>query len=91
MMSSGREKLLSVFGNGKISDSCCVTNENKHKPQANDKGVRNDACDRVCPHQSLHVIHGSQMVPDHGGRHLPANVLTELVSNADHVEVTVHT
>lgn len=25
MMSSGREKLFSLFGNGRISDSCCVT------------------------------------------------------------------
>jgi len=47
-------------------------------------------CVCVCPHQSLHVVHGPQVVPDDGGGDLPADVLAELVSDADHVEVAVH-
>lgn len=44
----------------------------------------------TCPHQSLHVVHGPQVVPDDRGRHLASNILAEFVSNTDHVEVAVH-
>ena len=42
-------------------------------------------------HQCLHVIHGAQVVPDDLGWDLPTDVLAELVSDTDHVEVPVHT
>jgi len=88
MMSTGREKLFSVLGNGRISDSCCVSHKQlRHTPTASEATQTCTVC--ACPHQGLHVIHGSQVVPDNGGRHLPADVLAELISDADHVEVSV--
>lgn len=42
-------------------------------------------------HKSLHVIHGAQMVPNHFGRNLPSDVLTELISDTNHVEMAIHT
>lgn len=92
MMSSGREKLFSLFGNGRISDSCCVTEKWQSQwwwPRSA-RHVTNTQHVCVRPHQRLHVVHRSQVVPDDGGGDLPSNVLTELVSDADHVEVTVH-
>lgn len=62
MMSSGKEKLFSVFGNGKISDSCCKTHTHTQ--------AYSGSCRKVAaymhaqpsfsrPHQCLHVVHGS--------------------------------
>lgn len=86
MISSGREKLFSVFGNGRISDSCCGS-ENRVRTRAWWWwwGVYGGVS-----YQGLHVVHGPQVVPDDGGGHLPADVLAELVPDADHVEVAVH-
>lgn len=41
-------------------------------------------------HQCLHVVHSAQMVPDDLGWHLAPNILAELVSNTNHVEVPIH-
>lgn len=95
MMSSGSEKLFSVFGNGRISDSCCMTKQRANQLRHTHRRAR------TCPHththtewrnayQSLHVVHGPQVVPDDRGGDLATDVLTELVSDADHVKVTVH-
>lgn len=41
-------------------------------------------------YQRLHVIHGAQVIPDDFRGHLPADVLTELIANTDHVEMSIH-
>lgn len=42
-------------------------------------------------HKSLHIIHGAQMVPNHFGGNLPSNILTEFISDTNHVEMAIHT
>lgn len=59
----------------------------------NSQTVRNKkvAASTLYTHKSLHVIHGAQVIPNHFGWNLTSNILTEFISDTNHVEMAIHT